>query len=66
MWCAAGPTEQAPPAGESAMATLGRIRGFAPTAARLAESGEEYLAAIRARRQEEQAARKAREVHALQ
>jgi hypothetical protein len=44
------------------MATLGRIRSFAPTAAKLADSKDEYLAAIKVRRQEEAAARKEREV----
>lgn len=46
------------------MTTLGRIRGFAPTAAKLADSKGEYLAIIKARRQEEAAARKEREVRA--
>jgi hypothetical protein len=44
------------------MATLGRIRSFAPTAAKLADSKGEYLSVIKARRQEEAAARKEREV----
>lgn len=44
------------------MTTLGRIRSFAPTAAKLAEGKGEYLAAIQARRREEAAARKEREV----
>jgi hypothetical protein len=48
--------------GESPQATLVRIRAFAPTAAKLAESGGEYLATIKARRQEEVAGRKEREV----
>ncbi|KAF8067189.1 SPEF2 [Scenedesmus sp. PABB004] len=51
-----------PPPCEGASATLGRIRAFAPTAAKLAESGGEYLAAIKARRAEEEAGRKEREV----
>jgi hypothetical protein len=44
------------------MATVGRIRSFAPTAAKLADSKGAYLAAIQTRRQEEAAARKEREV----
>lgn len=48
--------------GESPMTTLGRIRSFAPTAAKLADSKDEYLSVIKARRQEEAAARKEREV----
>eukprot|EP00775_Hariotina_reticulata_P002553 gene2553-2855_t len=48
--------------GESPMATLSRITTFAPTAAKLAESGGEYLSAIKTRHQEEAAARKEREV----
>jgi hypothetical protein len=44
------------------MATIGRIRSFAPTAAKLANSKDEYLSDIKARRQEEAAARKDREV----
>jgi hypothetical protein len=48
--------------GESPQATLGRIRAFAPTAAKLAESGGEYLATIKARTQEKVAGRKEREV----
>jgi hypothetical protein len=44
------------------MTTLGRIRSFAPTAAKLADSKGEYLSVIKARRQEEAAARKEREV----
>lgn len=48
--------------GESPVATLDRIRTFAPTAAKLAESGGEYLATIKARRHEEVAGRKEREV----
>ncbi|WIA32870.1 hypothetical protein OEZ86_006044 [Tetradesmus obliquus] len=47
--------------GESPQAILGRIRAFAPTAAKLAESGGKYLATIKARRQEEVAGRKERE-----
>eukprot|EP00878_Enallax_costatus_P044531 GHUV01053192.1.p1 GENE.GHUV01053192.1~~GHUV01053192.1.p1 ORF type:complete len:383 (+),score=153.40 GHUV01053192.1:92-1240(+) len=47
--------------GESPMNTLSRIRTFAPTAAKLAESGGEYLATIKARRHEEVAGRKERE-----
>jgi hypothetical protein len=54
--------DASPGAGESPQATLGRIRAFAPTAAKLAESGGEYLATIKARRQEEVAGRKEREV----
>jgi hypothetical protein len=61
--CAAACAEAPGPAvGESPMATLGRIRSFAPTAAKLADSKEEYLSVIKARRQEEAAARKEREV----
>lgn len=56
------PAEAAAGPGESPQATLGRIRAFAPTAAKLAESGGEYLATIKARRQEEVAGRKEREV----
>jgi hypothetical protein len=48
------------------MATLGRIRSFAPTAAKLADSKGEYLSVIKARRQEEAAARKEREVRLAQ
>jgi hypothetical protein len=44
------------------MTTLGRIRSFVPTAAKLAASKGEYLSVIKARRQEEAAARKEREV----
>lgn len=51
-----------PAAAESPMTTLGRIRSFAPTAAKLADSKGEYLSAIKSRRQEEAAARKEREV----
>lgn len=51
-----------PATGESPMATLGRIRSFAPTAAKLANSKDEYLSVIKTRRQEEAAARKDREV----
>lgn len=51
-----------PAQGESPMNTLNRIRTFAPTAAKLAESGGEYLATIKARRHEEVAGRKEREV----
>jgi hypothetical protein len=56
------PADAAAGPGESPQATLGRIRAFAPTAAKLAESGGEYLATIKARRQEEVAGRKEREV----
>lgn len=52
----------APATGESPMATIGRIRSFAPTATKLANSKDEYLSDIKARRQEEAAARKDREV----
>lgn len=48
--------------GESPATTLNRIRTFAPTAAKLAESGAEYLATIKTRRHEELAGRKEREV----
>jgi hypothetical protein len=51
-----------PQQGEAPMATLGRIREFAPTVAKLADSREAYLGTIKARRQEEAAGRKEREV----
>lgn len=54
-----------PAAGESPGATLNRIRSFAPTAAKLADSKGEHLAAIKARRKEEEVAREEREVGSL-
>jgi len=60
-WCGAA-EQPGPSAGESPRATLGRIRSYASTAAKLADSKDEYLSVIKARRQEEAAARKEREV----
>jgi len=61
----AGEVDVTSVAHESPMTTLNRITTFAPTAAKLAASGEEYLSAIKARHQEEAAARKEREVRQL-
>lgn len=47
---------------EGPMATLGRLRTFAPAMRELAEEGAGYLATIKARRRDEAAARKEREV----
>lgn len=60
--CLTDSSEQTAGPGESPLATLGRIRTFAPTAAKLAESSGEYLSTIKARRQEEVVARREREV----
>lgn len=63
-----GGADAAPSGGDAAqqqegpMATLGRLRAFAPAARELAEQGAGYLEAIRARRRDEQEARKEREV----